>query len=190
MKNESRLKDSEDMVLKLLNKYYLKGSKAYDILLTHSECVARMALSIEEKHPELNLDRKFLYEAAMLHDIGVFRCNAPGIGCTGTEPYIRHGLIGSELLTLDGLPLHSLVCERHTGVGLTLEEIVRRDLPLPHRQMLPVSMEEKVICFADCFYSKTGDLKERKSVERIIKGMAKYGNKDVRKFEEWCRLFL
>jgi len=42
----------------------------------------------------------------------------------------------------EGYPKHGLVCERHTGTGITLEMIIKNNLPLPHRDMVPVSMEE------------------------------------------------
>lgn len=186
----NKLKQSKALVDKLLSKYYRKDSKAYKILLKHSECVANMALEIVDSHPELDLNRQFVYESAMLHDIGVFACKAPGIGCMGEEPYIRHGLIGSEILTLEGLPLHALVCERHTGVGLTLESIIRRGLPLPHREMVPISLEEQVVCFADCFFSKSGDPTDKKSIAQITKGLSKHGEDQVNKFNDWCEKFL
>ena len=34
----------------------------------------------------------------MLHDIGILHCHAPKILCTGTEHYLRHGLIGGGML--------------------------------------------------------------------------------------------
>lgn len=85
------------------------------ILMRHSRDVADRALLIADRHPELGLDRGFLEEAAMLHDIGVFRTDAPGIQCFGTEPYICHGMIGAEILRSEGCPRHARVCERHTA---------------------------------------------------------------------------
>lgn len=177
-------------VYDLLKKYYDPSSKAYKILVTHSECVAKKALEIEKRHKDWALDRKLIYEGSMLHDIGIYLCNAPGIDCHGAEPYIRHGVLGREILESEGLHELSLICERHTGVGLTLEMILRRQLPLPHREMVPVSLEEQIICFADCFFSKSGDPAEEKSVEQIVRGLAKHGQDQVRKFEMWCKLFL
>ncbi len=34
----------------------------------------------------------------MLHDIGIFLTDAPGIHCHGTAPYIAHGYLGADLL--------------------------------------------------------------------------------------------
>ncbi len=174
--------------IRLLEKYYPSG-EGRNILLLHSEQVAAKALSIAKTHPELALDHTFLYEAAMLHDIGIFMTDAPGIYCFGTYPYICHGYLGADLLREEGYPRHALVCERHTGTGLSLSNIVDKQLPLPHREMLPVTPEEQVICFADKFFSKSRPEQE-KSVEKIKKGLQKYGQEGLYRFENWCRLFL
>ena len=159
------------------------------ILNVHSRSVADKALWIAGKHPELNLDTVFLEEAAMLHDIGIFLTHAPGIQCFGTEPYICHGYLGAGLVRKEGFPRHALVCERHTGAGLSLKDIMDQKLPVPHREMLPVSMEEQVICFADKFFSKT-HLDREKTVEGARKSIAKYGDEGLQRFNNWCKLFL
>lgn len=182
--------ESIDLPYFLLQKYYDPSSRAYRILVAHSERVAERALEIATNHPEWELNLPFIREAALLHDIGIYATDAPSIGCTGSEPYIKHGVIGAELLTREGLPRHALVCERHTGVGLTLEMIIKRNLPLPHREMIPVTLEEQIICFADCFYSKSGDPLAPKSVEQITKSLQKHGQDQVLRFQAWCKLFL
>ena len=139
----------------IINKYYPEENELRHILLTHSRSVADKSLWIADRHPELSLDKDFLYEAAMLHDIGIFLTDAAGIHCFGDKPYICHGYLGADLIRGEGYPRHALVCERHTGAGLSLEGIIAQDLPVPHREMVPVSLEEQAICFADKFYSKT-----------------------------------
>lgn len=181
---------SYELALTLLQKYYDRESKAYRILIAHSECVAMMADKVLVDHPELGADRRLVYEGALLHDIGIFGCSAKGIGCYGDEPYIRHGIIGAELLRSEGLPQHALICERHTGVGITLEEIKRRQLPLPHRDMVPVSIEEQIVCFADCFFSKSGDPFQQKCTKEIERSLAKHGAEQVDLFRHWCACFL
>ena len=111
------------------------------------------------------------------------------IFCFGTAPYIAHGYLGAELVREAGFPRHALVCERHTGAGLSLDEILRQQLPVPHRDMLPVSLEEQVICFADKFFSKT-HLEKEKTVDGARKSIAKYGEEGLTRFNHWCDLFL
>ena len=69
----------------ILDQYYKEDNELRHILLVHSQSVAHKALQIVSLHPELNLDARFVEEAAMLHDIGVRWCNAPGIQCFGTS---------------------------------------------------------------------------------------------------------
>lgn len=175
--------------LEIIRKYYTVDSEAYRILIPHSRQVADKAVGIAKAHPEMNLDIPFIEEAAMLHDIGVFLCDAPDIGCYGEAEYICHGYLGADLMRGEGYPLHALVCERHTGTGLSLDMIEKRHLPLPHRDMQPQSLEEQLICFADKFYSKTKPGIE-KPVEKIRKGLGKYGEEGVLRFNDWCKLFL
>ena len=175
--------------LAIINKYYPEDNELKHILLTHSRSVADKALWIADRHPELNLDKAFLEEAALLHDIGVFLTDAPGIHCHGTHPYICHGYLGSQLMKKEGYLRHSMVCERHTGAGLSLQSIQAQNLPVPHREMVPVSLEEQVICFADKFFSKTR-LDSEKSVEKALKSISKYGEEGVLRFNDWCERFL
>jgi len=173
----------------IIGKYYRKGSGLREILLSHSGDVARKALEVAARHPELGLDRRFLEEAAMLHDIGIFKTHAPSIKCFGKEPYLRHGVLGAELMRREGYPAHARVCERHTGAGLTKEEIAAQQLPLPHIDLVPESVEEQVICFADCFFSKT-KLGMEKSVEDVRRKMQKFGDRSRGQFDAWCTSFL
>ena len=125
----------------------------------------------------------------MLHDVGIFLTDAPGIFCFGDKPYICHGYLGADLMRAEGYPRHAQVCERHTGAGLSLEEIIRQQLPVPHREMVPVSLEEQVICFADKFFSKT-KLGKEKTVEKARKSLERYGEEGLQRFDRWCELFL
>lgn len=174
--------------LAIIDQYYPQGSKARDILLTHSESVARKALQIVDKHPELKLDRNFIQEAAMLHDIGIVKCDAPGIQCFGTEPYIKHGIIGADMLRAAGFPQHARVCERHTGAGIALQDIIDQHLPLPHQDFLPETMEEQVICYADKFYSKT-HLDRVRTPEQALKSLERFGKEGAKRFARWMQLF-
>ncbi len=172
----------------LIAKYYSDNPPLREILTVHSELVAEKALRCLDAHPELRLDRQFVYEAAMLHDIGIFLTDAPSIHCHGQGHYLCHGLLGAELLREEGLPRHARVAERHTGTGLTVRQIEERGLPLPHRDFLPETLEEQLVCFADKFFSKT-DLRQEKTTARIEKSLRRFGEDCVKRFREWQLLF-
>ncbi len=175
---------------KIINKYYEEENALKRILLIHSRCVAQKALLICDKHSELNLDRQFVEEAAMLHDIGMCRTDAPGIYCHGAEPYILHGILGRRMLDSMGLYRHGRVCERHTGAGITAAEIVSQHLPIvPPRDLLPESLEEKVICYADKFFSKSHLDDAPRSIERTRQSLAKFGGDTLARFDDMVALF-
>jgi uncharacterized protein len=174
--------------LDVISKYYPHESEAYHILVTHSKSVTEKALAIAAAHPELNPDMNFIEEAAMLHDIGIFLCDAPEIDCHGTEPYIKHGTLGAKLMREEGYPKHARVCERHTGTGITAEMIEKNNLPLQIMDYTPETIEEKIICYADKFFSKT-KLDKEKTVDKARQSLAKYGEETVRRFDEWHELF-
>ena len=174
----------------IISEFYKPGSKAYKVLIQHGKQVAGKAVAAAWKVPHLAPDIEFIKEAAMLHDIGIFLTNTPELGCIGKYPYVCHGYLGREILEKKGFSSHALVCERHVGVGITAEEIKRLNLPLPERDMVPVSVEEQIICFADKFFSKNGhtDVHE-KSVEEILKTLRPYGPEKVACFQSWVQLF-
>lgn len=175
---------TDEQIEAIIAKYYDRGSRLWDILLTHSRCVAGLAVAVADGHPELGADVAFVREAALLHDVGIVRTSAPDIDCRGELPYICHGVMGRQMMDEEGLPRHALVCERHTGSGLTREYIERNKLPLPRRDMVPVSVEEKIVCYADKFYSKTNHLTVMKSFDRALRSVSKYGDDSARRFLE------
>jgi len=174
----------------IISRLYLHHRTARETLTEHSESVAAKAVNIAEKLNLSKEERVFIREAALLHDIGIFLTHAPSIGCDGTLPYICHGYLGHDLLIKEGLPVHALVCERHTGTGLTVDDIVRNELPLPRRQMIPVSLPEKIICYADKFFSKDhGQLGVEQPVEKVRKKLLRFGPEKLAVFDKWHSFF-
>lgn len=167
----------------IIDKYYPADSEVRGILITHSRMVASEALAIAARKG-LDLDEVDIVAAAMLHDVGIVLTDAAGIGCFGQEPYIRHGVIGADLLRREGYPeKFARVAERHTGAGLTAEEVLDRELPLPaDRSYMPETLLERLICYADCFWSKPRPV-ERKTLERVRSSMARHGSAILGRFE-------
>lgn len=175
----------------LIEKYYPADDDLRRLLRLHSRMVADKAIAIATSLPEelrLQVDFDFLQEAAMLHDIGIFRCHAPSIYCNGDLPYICHGVEGRKILDSEGLPRHALVCERHTGSGLTAKEIQAAGWPIPVRDMLPISLEEKIICYADKFFSKSGNPRREKPIEEVRASMARHGEGPLLRFDRLTKL--
>lgn len=168
--------------------YYTDNPQLLATVSVHSEAVAGLAVSIA-RTKRLDIDIDFVREAALLHDIGVIKCDAPAIHCHGKLPYICHGVEGRKMLDNLGMPRHALVCERHTGSGLTLNDILRQKLPLPHRDMCPQSLEEKLICYADKFFSKSGNLTEKKPLQKVISQMEAFGPDSLSRFMALHEIF-
>jgi len=176
--------------IELLEQYYDSNSKTYKILVEHGKLVAQKALAAAQRVPELKPDLEFINTAAVLHDIGIFLTKSPDFGCYGKHPYICHGILGGELLKKKGHPELALVCERHIGVGISIADIQHYNLPLPSRDMIPLSIEEQLICYADKFFSKNSNAEPaEKSIAEIIANLERYGSDKVKRFESWVQLF-
>lgn len=197
--------------LALLYRYYPEDNALRRMLLHHSRQVCTRALQIVDRHPELGANRALVEAGAMLHDIGIFRTDAPGIHCHGTAHYLLHGIIGAQLLRKEAELLRqkaehegstsslqeedtsfyealARICERHTGTGLTRQVIAQRGLPMPDQDLLPETIEEQIICYADKFYSKS-HLERERSIAQTIASLEKFGDAGVEKFRCWTELF-
>ena len=193
--------------LALLYRYYPEDNALRRMLLHHSRQVCTRALQIVDRHPELGANRALVEAGAMLHDIGIFRTDAPGIHCHGTAHYLLHGIIGAQLLREEAELLRqkaehegstsslqeedtsfyealARICERHTGTGLTAADIRRLELPLPAVDLLPETPEERIICYADLFHSKSHPLRFLTPSE-VEARVARFGTVGLRTFRRW-----
>lgn len=172
----------------IIDKYYPIDSPLSEIFIAHSRQVADKAKKICIAKG-LDLPLQEVETAAMLHDIGIFMTDAPSIHCYGTHHYIKHGILGAELLRQNGIDeKYARVAERHTGAGITIEDIKRQNLPLPLQDYCPETLLEKLICYADKFFSKSGNMKE-KSIDAVIQSMAKHSQETLNRFEKLHHIF-
>ncbi len=167
----------------LLKKYAnnLSQNRA-DILIKHSKKVANLALKIAKKNMTLKPDLEFIKEAALLHDIGT-------TVLIKDVPYILHGILGREILEKEGFKKYSKVCEKHIGCGISKKEaseFIKKSINLPERDMIPETLEEKIICLADKFYSKSYHKKEK--IEDIEIEIRSYGEGPYLRFLELKKL--
>ena len=174
----------------IIDRFYPVEDELKNIYMIHANMVTDMALDMAARHPELNIDTGFVEEAAMLHDLGIFLTDAPRIHCFGNEPYLLHGYLGAELLRELGYERHARVCERHTGTGISKEQIVANGWNLPVKDFYPETMEEQLVCFADKFFSKTKFLDKPRTFEQVVESMAKISEESVLKIHEWAKVFM
>lgn len=173
---------------RIIDKYYPAGTLRRDIYIKHCRQVADLALKINAER-NLGLDPADVEAAAMLHDIGIFMTSAPTIGCEGTNRYITHGYLGYELLQREGTDEKiSRVAATHTGTGITRAEVELLGLPIPPADYLPRGPLERLICYADKFYSKSGEMK-RKSFRQARAQISHYGGDNLERFDSMAAEF-
>lgn len=177
-------------VLGIIERYYPEENELKEIFMIHARKVTALALDMAKRHPELDMDLQFIKEAAMLHDLGIFLTDAPRIHCYGKAEYLCHGYLGAEILRSLGYERHARVCERHTGTGLSKEQIVLNGWNIPAKDMFPETLEEQLICFADKFFSKTKFLNVSRSFEQVIESMNKISEESADKVRQWAILFM
>jgi uncharacterized protein len=143
-----------------------KDKVALNKILNHSKNVQRLAFKIakEIKKEGHKVDLNFIKTASLLHDIGRFKCPP-----SSKRNAIRHGIEGAKLLRRYNLDNYALVAERHLGVGISKKDIKKQKLKLPLNDYLPMSIEEKVITYADNLVSDN----EIKDINYVIKRFKK-----------------
>jgi len=180
--------ETVEKVNKIIAKYFKIQTKSYTYYIEHVKSVTKKAFEIAESKFVENINYDKLYLSAMLHDIGIVKTYAPDIGCYGTLPYLAHANIGRHILEDEGLYEIASVCENHVGVGITKEEIIRNNLPLEPKDMYPQNIEEKIVCLADKFFSKSaGQLSHEQSLKVIRAKMKKLGDGKLIHFNELLR---
>jgi len=130
----------------------------------HSLKVAEKALDLAEKIKLKEIDMNLVEIGGLLHDIG--RCKTHGF---------RHALIGAKIIRERGLSERlAKICETHILGGLDKEDA--KQVGLPERDFLPVTLEEKIICLADKYITGT---KEVSIEQRFEKWFNKYGKTQI-----------
>jgi len=130
----------------------------------HSLKVAEKALEIAEKIDDKEIDKDLIEIGGILHDIGRSQTHD-----------FKHGIIGANILKERGFSKRlSRICETHILGGLDNEDA--KQVGLPERDYMPLTLEEKIICLADKYIAGTKDV----SIEqRFEKWFSKYGKTQI-----------
>ncbi|MFN8486301.1 MAG: HD domain-containing protein [Caldilineaceae bacterium] len=128
-------------------------------LLAHVERIERISQLIADQIEAQGgkVDRQVLEAGALLHDLGLpLRTGAPitipafGDKAKGlTSDDIAHGITGALRGAELGFPLAVTRCALRHIPGPSLAECAVLGLPTPPEETLPVSIEEKIVSYAD-----------------------------------------
>ncbi len=144
--------------IRALHEKYAPTTEAFTLVHTHCEIVWGIAEQLLSAPRLAHLDADLVRAGCLLHDIGVYRLYRDD-GRLDHENYIRHGLLGHEILEAEGFPENlRRFCSHHTGVGLTRQDIVSQGLPLPPADYVAVTEEERLVMYADKFHTKSRPL--------------------------------
>ncbi|MFX1456381.1 MAG: HD domain-containing protein [Promethearchaeota archaeon] len=142
----------------------LKSLKIQHSIIRHSEKVANQALVIANKITKANVDKNLIEIGAILHDIG--RSETHGF---------NHALKGGNILRQRGFSEKlARICETHILGGLDKEDA--KELGLPEKDYLPITLEEKIICLADKLIAGTRKVTLE---ERFNRWFSKYGRSSI-----------
>ena len=70
------------------------------------------------------------------------------------------------------------------------QDIIDQKLPIPLRDIRPITKEEEIICLADKFYSKGKEVTYELSIEEIKFKLSKYGKDSLERFENLLQQYI
>ena len=137
----------------------LKDNGTGPELLAHVERIERISQQIADRIIAQGgqVDRQVLEAGALLHDLGLpLRTGAPitipafGEKAKGlTSDDIGHGITGAIRGAELGFPLAVTRCALRHIPGPSMAEGAVRGVPTPPEETIPVSIEEKIVSYAD-----------------------------------------
>ncbi|MBX9365814.1 HD domain-containing protein [Streptomyces massasporeus] len=141
--------------IQALHEKYAPTAEAFTLVHTHCEIVWAIAEQLLSAPHLAHLDADLVRAGCLLHDIGVYRLY-DAEGRLDHRNYIRHGLLGHEILEAEGFPeTLRRFCSHHTGVGITRQDITSQGLPLPPADYVAETEEERLVMYADKFHTKS-----------------------------------
>lgn len=153
---------SESEAISILKKH-AKDEETFGMVLSHSRAVQSVALRIGLKilSQGHDIDIQFIRSASILHDVGRFKY-PPG------KESIKHGIYGAQILSDEGLDeRYSNLCERHIGAGIDEYDVESQKLDIPIKNYMPISVEEKVITYADNLIAGVNEISIYDAVKRF-----------------------
>jgi uncharacterized protein len=127
-------------------------------VINHCKAVTKLALETANilKEKGLKINSELVEVGALLHDIGRSKTHT-----------VHHAIVGAEIAKAAGLPDSVvLIIKRHVGGGITPREA--KKLGWPKDVYMPITLEEKVVSYAD----KLIENSKRAPIEATVKRLS------------------
>ncbi len=122
----------------------LRENKCSEKVINHCKAVTELALETAStlKERGYKIDFELVEIGALLHDIGRSKTHS-----------VHHAVVGAEIARSAGLPDPVVsIIKRHVGGGITASEAEK--FGWPEDVYVPVTLEEKVVSYADKLIEK------------------------------------
>lgn len=149
----------------------LRENRCHPKVIRHCEAVAKLALRTANtiKKKNLNIDSHLVEIGALLHDIGRSKTHT-----------VNHAVVGAELAGALGLPEPViLIIKRHVGGGITAIEAEK--LGWPSDVYMPISIEEKIVSYADKLIVDSKQVSIEITIQKLIRERKNDAAERVRK---------
>jgi uncharacterized protein len=160
---------SGEQALKLLHE-----SQCSVKVIKHCRAVTKLALEIAEacRQKGLNIDLELVEVGALLHDVGRSKTHT-----------VNHAVVGAEIAKSAGLPESVIsIIKRHVGGGITASEAEK--LGWPEDVYVPVTLEEKIVSYADKLIENSKRAPIDITIEKLSKELKYEAAERVRKLYE------
>jgi len=140
-----------------LHSRHAPTTAALDLVYAHCQAVCTIAEQLMSRPTPAvaGIDADLVRAGCLLHDVGVYLLYDEA-GVLDHASYIRHGVLGHALLAEEGIP--ERICRfasHHTGVGISRQDVLDQDLPLPEADYMAETVEETIVMYADKFHTKS-----------------------------------
>lgn len=145
----------------------LRENGCSEKVVNHCKAVTELALETASilREQGFKIDFELVEIGALLHDIGRSKTHS-----------VHHGVVGAEIVKSAGLPDSVVsIVKRHVGGGITASEA--EGLGWPKDVYVPVTLEEKVVSYADKLIEKG----KRAPIEVTIEKFEEHGMHEAAK---------
>ena len=143
-------------------------------VINHCKAVTKLALETANalKERGLKIDSELVEVGALLHDIGRSKTHT-----------VHHAVVGAEIAKSAGLPDSVIsIIKRHIGGGITAGEAEK--LGWPKDVYVPISLEEKIVSYADKLIENAKRAPIEITIEKLSKELKSDAAERVRKLYE------